>query len=119
MLIAHRADEADDGADIAAARFQRGDLGGDVEILKLHADHRQPPVTGGKKAISRAPLILASCRTWLWSIAARITSERAKAFSNSGPRAFSQSISSAIVATSAGGSISSAAMPAFSLTQAK
>ena len=33
----------------------------------------QPPVIGGKNAISRAPDIAASGLTWLWSIAARIT----------------------------------------------
>ena len=33
----------------------------------------QPPVIGGKNAISRAPAIVASGRTWMWSIAARIT----------------------------------------------
>ena len=52
-------------------------------------------------------------------VAALITSERAKAWSNSGPRVFSQAISSATVDTSRGSSMSSAATPVFSLTQAK
>jgi hypothetical protein len=33
----------------------------------------QPPVIGGKNAISRAPAIAVSGLTWTWSIAARIT----------------------------------------------
>jgi cardiolipin synthase len=33
----------------------------------------QPPVIGGKNAISRAPDIAASGLTWAWSMAARIT----------------------------------------------
>ena len=57
----------------------------DVEIGFLNADGHggghgriarqmdQPPVIGGKKAISRAPAIMASGLTWAWSIAARIT----------------------------------------------
>src|SRR5262245_4892697 len=119
VLIAHRAGEGDDSADVAPPGLEPRDLGADVEIFPLHADHLQPPVTGGKKAISRAPAIRASWRTCWRSIAARITSARAKACSNSGPRPFSQSISSATVVTPSGGLTSSAAMPAFSLTQAK
>ena len=38
-----------------------------------------PPVIGGKKAISRAPAIGASGRTWVRSIAARTTRGLAKA----------------------------------------
>ena len=59
---------------------QRRDLLRDVEIGFLDADGRghghgraQPPVIGGKNAISRAPAIVASGLTWAWSIAARIT----------------------------------------------
>ena len=64
---------------------QRRDLARDVEIGFLDADghdgghgliatlKRQPPVIGGKNAISRAPAIMASGLTWAWSIAARIT----------------------------------------------
>ena len=63
VLIAHRAGEGDDGADIAPPRLEPRDFGADVEIFPLHADHLQPPVTGGKKAISRAPAIRASWRT--------------------------------------------------------
>ncbi len=70
----------DDGADIGAAFAQRRDLLRDVEIGFLDANGRgdghlkaQPPVIGGKNAISRAPAIAASGLTWAWSIAARIT----------------------------------------------
>ena len=60
VLRAHRAGERDDGADVGAAGGQARHLGADLEILALHAHaHRQPPVTGGKKAISRAPAMLA------------------------------------------------------------
>ena len=48
-----------------AAGLQPRDLGADVEVLLLDPDHTQPPVTGGKKAISRAPRDRASWRTWL------------------------------------------------------
>ena len=40
VLVADGAEEGDDGADIGAAGLQRRDLGADVEILLLHADHR-------------------------------------------------------------------------------
>jgi hypothetical protein len=40
----------------------------------------QPPVIGGKNAISRAPDIAASGLTWVWSIAARITRGVSKAW---------------------------------------
>ena len=70
----------DDRADIGAASGQRRDFLRDVEIGFLDADGRrdghgmaQPPVIGGKNAISRAPAIAASGLTWVWSIAARIT----------------------------------------------
>ena len=53
---------------------QPRDLGADVEVLALQADgQRQPPVIGGKNAISRAPAIAVSGFTWVRSIAARIT----------------------------------------------
>ena len=60
---------------------QRRDLLRDVEIglpgcgwsaVTGHVKP-QPPVIGGKNAISRAPAIAASGLTWAWSIAARIT----------------------------------------------
>ena len=76
------ADEAHHGTDIGAALRQLCGLGGNVEVLGLQADgdgdgHRdgidQPPVIGGKNAISRAPEIAVSGLTCLRSIAARIT----------------------------------------------
>src|ERR1700754_1263863 len=67
-------------ADIGAPAGHRRDFLRDVEIGFLDANRRvdqhlkaQPPVIGGKKAISRAPDIAASGLTWAWSIAARIT----------------------------------------------
>ena len=71
---------------------QRRDLPRDVEIGFLNADGHgsghgrdaqqidQPPVIGGKNAISRAPAIMASGLTWAWSIAARITRGVSKAW---------------------------------------
>src|SRR5579872_2145867 len=84
-LVATQADETDQRADIGAAFAQRIGLRGGVEILALNANdrrgfHRQPPVIGGKKAISLAPAIFASCETWAWSIAARITFFFSKAY---------------------------------------
>ncbi len=76
-----------DGADIGAACRQRGDLLADVEIGFLDPDGHmgghdvyQPPVIGGKKAISRAPAMTVSDLTWAWSIAARITRGVSKAW---------------------------------------
>ena len=70
----------DHRADIGAAFAQRRDFLRDVEIRLLDAnggrdghEKAQPPVIGGKNAISRAPDIMASGLTWAWSIAARIT----------------------------------------------
>ena len=65
--------------DVGAALCQRRNFGADVKILALQPDRQsQPPVIGGKNAISRAPAIAASGFTCVWSIAARIT----LAFSN-------------------------------------
>src|SRR5581483_11708349 len=72
-------------------------------------DIAQPPVTGGKKAISRAPARLAEGLTWA----------RANASAYSGPRPLSQATSSATVPTPAGKSTISSALPVFSRTQAK
>ena len=104
VLIAHRADEGDDGADIAAARFERA---------RSRRRCRNPPAARGSSSSLRSPAgrrrsrarrrSCASWRTWIRSIAARITSDLANALANSGPRAFSQSISSAMVATPSGG----------------
>ncbi len=82
-LVAAEADEGHQRADVDAPGGERARLGGGVEILGLDAHRRpspQPPVIGGKKAISRAPAILASCPTWARSIAARITRGRSKAW---------------------------------------
>jgi hypothetical protein len=38
-LISNGASKADDGANVGAARSERGDLGADIEILFLNADH--------------------------------------------------------------------------------
>src|SRR6185312_16457052 len=80
LAAAADAGERHHRADIGAALAQRRDLARDVEIVLLdtNGDGRihgraQPPVIGGKNAISRAPDIAASGLTWVWSIAARIT----------------------------------------------
>src|ERR1700733_6242166 len=74
-------------ADVGAAFGQRSDFPPDVEIGFLDTDgdrdrhgRLQPPVIGGKKAISRAPAIAVSDLTWAWSIAARITRGVSKAW---------------------------------------
>src|SRR5262245_5555670 len=120
VVSAHASRKADDGTDVGAPGRQPCDLGSDLEVGGLYAyAQAQPPVTGGKKAISEAPAMLAPRRTCVRSMAARITSARRKASAYSGPRAFSQSISSATVVTPAGRSICSSALPVFSRTQAK
>src|SRR5437660_9540828 len=74
LAAAADAAERDDGADIGAAFGERRDFLRDVEIRLLDANGRrdghmkaQPPVIGGKNAISRAPDITASGLTWAWS----------------------------------------------------
>ena len=42
-------------------------------VAAIAMKRHQPPVIGGKNAISRAPAMAASGLTWAWSIAARIT----------------------------------------------
>src|ERR1019366_788781 len=79
----------------------------------------QPPVIGGKNAISRAPAITASALTWARSIAVRITLGFSKAWAYSSPRWASHAIRSATVAMPGGGSTSSAGLPMRSRTQAK
>src|SRR5262245_6905058 len=120
IVGAHEPREGDDGADIAAAGRQPGDLGADLEVggLDAHAQG-QPPVTGGKKAISEAPAMLALGGACVRSTAARITSERRNASAYSGPCCFSQAINSATVFMFAGSSTCSSALPVFSRTQAK
>jgi len=44
--------EAHDAADLVPALSEARDLGADVEVLALYADHAQPPVTGGNSATS-------------------------------------------------------------------
>ena len=57
-VVAADAGEGRDRADVGAPVRQPRDLGADVEVLALDADgHAQPPVIGGKNAISRAPAI--------------------------------------------------------------
>jgi len=41
-LVAHRAGEGDDGADVAAPLRKPRDLGADVEVLVLDPDHVSP-----------------------------------------------------------------------------
>ena len=92
LAAAADAAETDDGADIGAPFRQRGDFPRGIEIGFLDADGHdsghavnaiiqqvQPPVIGGKKAISRAPAIIVSGLTWAWAIAARITRGVSKA----------------------------------------
>ena len=80
-LVAAQADEARQRADFAPPGGQRAAFRRGVEILGLDADgaHAQPPVIGGKKAISFAPAIGASRATWARSIATRITCGLSKA----------------------------------------
>src|SRR5262245_23978684 len=84
LVPAADAGERDDRADIGPSARERTRLGGGVERLLLqtdgcaHGTRHHPPVIGGKNAISRAPAIAASARTWARSIAARIT----RGFSN-------------------------------------
>ena len=90
--------------------LQPCDLGADVEVLMLDSDHRQPPVTGGKKAISRAvPIARIVAHMALVDGGADHSRSAQTHWSNSGPRVLSQAISSATVATSRGSSTSSAA----------
>src|SRR5262249_41973226 len=118
-----QAGERDHRADVAAPASERRGLGGDVEILALQphrhdvVDH--PPVIGGKKAISRAPAMVVSARTWLRSIAARITCGFSNAWAYSSPRCASQAMSSPTVAMPAGGSMSSSGLPMRSRPHAK
>ena len=75
------------GAFHPGSDFLEGDVPRDVEIGFLDTDgdgdrhdRLQPPVIGGKNAISRAPAITVSDLTWAWSIAARITRGVSKAW---------------------------------------
>ena len=73
LLVATQAREGDHCADIRPADRQPELFGGSVEIFGLNADgEHHPPVIGGKKAISRAPTIAASCFTCALSMAVRI-----------------------------------------------
>ncbi len=65
-LVAAESDEARHRADIRTPTGERVGLRAEVEIASLDANGRpssaQPPVIGGKKAISFAPAIRASLR---------------------------------------------------------
>src|SRR3954467_1480555 len=71
LVTAANAGEGDDRADVGVPKRERARLGGSVERILLQADGRghitrsspHPPVMGGKKAISRAPAIVASAPT--------------------------------------------------------
>src|ERR1700731_867579 len=116
LAVPANAGKADDGADIGARTRQRRDLLRNVEIGFLNANSHgsghgriaqqmdQPPVIGGKKAISRAPAIMVSGLTWAWSIAARITRGVSKAWAYVSPRSAGHRIRSPTVRTLAGGS---------------
>src|SRR5262249_61907034 len=58
VLVAHRAGEGNDGADVAAPHLELRDLGADVEILLLDADHislRSPAGRKRSRARARSP----------------------------------------------------------------
>ncbi len=81
-LVAAEAGEGDNRAQVGTPLNQCRALDGGVECLGLDPNGRrahQPPVIGGKKAISRAPARAASCFTWVRSSAARIVAALAKA----------------------------------------
>src|SRR5262249_39858881 len=121
------AGEGDDGADVGTAARERRGLRGGIEILLLqtHGHLRllggvfYPRVMGGKNAISLAPAKPVSARTWLRSMAARMTRGFSNAWAYSSPRRASHIISSPTVVTPAGGSMSSSGFPTRSRTQAK
>jgi hypothetical protein len=71
--VADEPGEARDGADVGATGGEAGELEARLERFGLDADHRQPPVTGGKNATSRAPASLAEGSAWVWSMAQRTT----------------------------------------------
>jgi hypothetical protein len=73
VLAAAEPAEGDDGARVAQAGEQRRDLGGEIEILRLDPD-LEPPVIGGKSAISRAPATGSSWRECSWLMATRMAS---------------------------------------------
>lgn len=76
-------DKRDDRADIAASRRQARFFRNRIEILALDAhsgrDQDQPPVIGGKKAISRAEPMAVWGGAWVRSSAARTPLRLAKA----------------------------------------
>src|SRR4051812_43779666 len=89
LLGPAQAREGDDGPDIRSPDAQLRTFGGGVEWTRLDTNSDrarnlahgaiQPPVMGGKKAISRAPAIAVSGFTCLRSIAARTTRGFSKA----------------------------------------
>jgi hypothetical protein len=75
IFVPTETDKRDDRADIAASRRQARFFRARIEILALDAhsgrDQDQPPVIGGKKAISRAEPMTVWGGAWVRSSAAR------------------------------------------------
>src|SRR5690606_38906583 len=116
---AHDAGKAHHGAGAAARRLEASGLGARVERIGGDADHRQPPVMGGRMAISRAPASRVSGGT-IWASRASLNSAGlAMAWSSTSSRRRSQATRSASVSTSGGGSMSSLARSRRSRSQAK
>src|SRR5262249_53997210 len=111
LVTATDAGKRNDRTDIAVAAAELLRLACGLERLALQSQggghgrlrscSSYPPVIGGKKAISRAPEMAASERTWARSMAARITLGFLNAWAYSSPRPLSQITRSAIVATPA------------------
>src|SRR5712671_105708 len=115
--------ESDDGADVGASPREQCGFRSDVEVRALQpygCRHlNQPPVIGGKNATSLAPATGALALTWVRSMAVRMNLGFSNANAYSSPRPASQVMRSATVATPAGGSTTSSALPTRSRTQAK
>src|SRR5262249_29298347 len=115
--------ESHNGADVGASTREQCGFRGSIEIRGLQPDScghwNQPPVIGGKNATSLAPATGALALTWVRSMAARMNLGFSNAEAYSSPRPASQVMSSATVATPAGGSTISSPLPTRSRTQAK
>jgi hypothetical protein len=99
---------------------QAVELGACIEIGFLDAHgHGQPPVKGGKKATSRAPVSEASNVAVRWSTAAPKAAPSASASAWPALRARNHVTKSPTVFTSAGGATSSSATPTVRFIQAK
>ncbi len=83
VLVPTEPDKRDERADIAASRRQSRFFCARIEILALDAhggrDQDQPPVIGGKKAISRAEPMAVWGGAWVRSSATRTPVRLAKA----------------------------------------